>query len=75
MALPFHAYTLLLDSDCRANAGSILTLKNQESIHFGYFCQRIVKMNRFFNLETQFMYHDTGFSLIKERLSTSQSQL
>ena len=42
------------------SAGSIPTPKNSESILFGFFCQGIVKQNRFFTIKN----HDTRFAVI-----------
>ena len=48
------------------SAGSIPTPKNSESILFGFFCQGIVKQNRFFTIKN----HDTRFAVIGQLLNT-----
>ena len=65
------------------SAESILTLKNRESIHFGFFDNRlrwkesIHTMNRFIIYigdTWKFMYRDTRYTVFKNRLSTSWKQ-
>ena len=65
------------------SAESILTLKNRESIHFGYFCDMLREKNRFmihepihtpllqYNGTWHFMYRHTRFAVFKNRLDSA----
>ena len=70
-------------AECRVD----LTLRSRESIHFGFFSDRLCEKNRFmireliyvsihvsflqYNETWHFMYHYTRFTLFKNRISTS----
>ena len=81
---PVHGHKLSGHGQEWISAESILTLKNRESIHLGYFLDRLREKNRFmihepihvslllYNETWHLMYRDTRFAVFKNRFSARQ---